>query len=116
MSNRAIRPGLSCVHPEDLPRAKAAVEAAIAEKKEYRCEYRVVWPDGTIRWVVARGESIYDEDGQCVRVMGVLVDVTARKLAEEEIRRLKERLEAENVYLRSGGLRRASLWESGRAE
>ena len=89
-----------CVHPEDLPRAKAAVEAAMAEKKEYRCEYRVVWPDGTIRWVVARGESIYDKDGQCVRVMGVLVDVTARKLAEEEIHRLKERLEAENVYLR----------------
>src|SRR5215475_8136664 len=90
-----------CVHPEDLPRAKAAVEAAMTEKKEYRSEYRVVWPDGTIRWVVARGESIYGEDGQCIRLMGVLVDVTERKLAEEEIHRLKERLEAENVYLRA---------------
>jgi transcriptional regulator with GAF, ATPase, and Fis domain len=89
------------VHPEDLPRAKAAVEAAITEKKEYRSEYRVVWPDGTIRWVVARGESIYGEDGQCVRLMGVLVDFTERKLVEEEIHRLKERLEAENVYLRA---------------
>ncbi len=89
-----------CLHPEDLPRAEAAVEAAITEKKEYRCEYRVVWPDGTIRWVVTRGEPIYDQDGQCTRVMGVLVDVTERKLAEEEIHRLKERLEAENVYLR----------------
>jgi PAS domain S-box-containing protein len=91
----------NCVHPEDLPRAQAAVEAAVAEKKEYRFEYRVIWPDGTIRWVVARGEPIYDQQGQCIRVMGVLVDVTERKLAEEEIRRLKERLEAENVYLRS---------------
>jgi len=90
-----------CVHPEDLPQAKAAVEAAMTEKKEYRHQYRVVWPDGTIRWVVARGESIYDEDGQCIRLMGVLVDVTQRKLAEEEIHRLKERLEAENVYLRA---------------
>jgi formate hydrogenlyase transcriptional activator len=60
----------------------------------------VIWPDGTIRWVVARGEPIFDEDGQCVRVMGVLGDVTERRLAEEEIHRLKERLEAENVYLR----------------
>src|SRR5262249_36348473 len=77
-----------CVHPEDLPHVKAAVEAAIAQKKEYRCQYRVVWPDGTIRWVVARGESIYDENGRCVRVMGVLVDITERKLAEEEIHRL----------------------------
>jgi formate hydrogenlyase transcriptional activator len=89
-----------CLHPDDLPGAKAAVEAAMKEKKEYRCEYRVVWPDGSIRWAVARGEPIYDEDGECVRVMGVLVDVTERKRAEEEIRRLKERLEAENVYLR----------------
>jgi PAS domain S-box-containing protein len=90
----------NCLHPDDLPRAKAAVEAAMTEKKEYRCEYRVVWPDGTIRWVVARGEPIYNEDGVCVRVMGVLVDVTERKRAEEEIGRLQERLEAENVYLR----------------
>jgi PAS domain S-box-containing protein len=90
----------NCVHPEDLPHAKAAVEAAVAEKKEYRFEYRVIWPDGTIRWVEARGEPIFDQDGQCVRLMGVLADVTERKLAEEEIRRLKERLEAENVYLR----------------
>jgi formate hydrogenlyase transcriptional activator len=90
----------NCVHPEDLPHAKAAVEAAVAEKREYRFEYRVIWPDGTIRWVVARGEPIFDEDGQCVRVMGVLGDVTERRLAEEEIHRLKERLEAENVYLR----------------
>jgi transcriptional regulator with GAF, ATPase, and Fis domain len=89
-----------CLHPDDLSRAKVAVEAAMAEKKEYRCEYRVVWPDGTIRWAVARGEPIYDEAGECVRVMGVLVDVTERKRAEEEISHLKERLEAENVYLR----------------
>src|SRR6266481_1066255 len=91
-----------CVHPDDLPRAKAAAEAAMTEKKEYRCEYRVVWPDdGTVRWVVARGEPIYDENGQCVRLMGIVVDVTERKHAEEEIHRLKERLEAENVYLRT---------------
>ncbi|HSE85637.1 MAG TPA: PAS domain S-box protein, partial [Candidatus Binatia bacterium] len=90
----------NCVHPEDLPHAESAVEAAITEKKEYRFEYRVIWPDGTVRWVVARGEPVYDQNGQCIRVRGVLVDVTERKLAEEEIRRLKERLEAENIYLR----------------
>ena len=57
----SYRAWAKCVHPEDLPQAKAAVEAAMTEKKEYRHQYRVVWPDGTIRWVVARGESIYDE-------------------------------------------------------
>jgi formate hydrogenlyase transcriptional activator len=97
----SYRAWANCVHPEDLTRARLAVEAAIRDKKEYRCEYRVVWPDGTIRWLVARGEPIYDDAGECVRVMGVLVDITERKQAEEEIRRLKERLEAENVYLRT---------------
>jgi formate hydrogenlyase transcriptional activator len=97
----SYRAWAKCVHPEDLPRARSAVETAIRDKKDYRCEYRVVWPDGTIRWVVARGESVYDAAGECVRVMGVLVDVTERKQAEEEIYRLKERLEAENVYLRT---------------
>jgi formate hydrogenlyase transcriptional activator len=90
-----------CVHPDDLPRAEAAMKRAIAERKEYRSEYRTVRADGTIRWLEARGEPIYDDSGQCVRVMGVLVDVTERKHAEEEIHRLKERLEAENVYLRT---------------
>jgi len=89
------------VHPDDLPRAEAAMKRAIAERKEYRSEYRTVRADGTIRWLEARGEPIYDDSGQCVRVMGVLVDVTERKHAEEEIHRLKERLEAENVYLRT---------------
>ena len=96
----SYRAWAKCVHPDDLPSARAAAESAITEKKEYRCEYRVILPDGTVRWVEARGEPIYDQEGECVRLVGVLVDVTERKLAEEEIRRLKERLEAENVYLR----------------
>jgi PAS domain S-box-containing protein len=91
----------NCVHPDDLPRAEAAVMGSITERKLYRCEHRVVWPDGMIRWVVSRGEPIYNQAGECVRLMGVVVDVTERKQAEEEIRRLKERLEAENIYLRS---------------
>jgi transcriptional regulator with GAF, ATPase, and Fis domain len=97
----SYRAWAKCVHPDDLPSARAAAESAITEKKEYRCEYRVILADGTVRWVEARGEPIYDQEGECVRLVGVLVDVTERKLAEEEIRRLKERLEAENVYLRT---------------
>ncbi len=95
------------VHSDDHARVRAALAEAVTEKKEYRCEYRVVWPDGTIRWVESRGEPIYDEEGECVRLMGLLVDITEHKRSEDELKRalaeverLKERLEAENVYLR----------------
>jgi PAS domain S-box-containing protein len=96
------------VHPEDYPNAKESMEAAIAERKQYRCEYRVLRPDGSIRWVAAWGEPLFNQDGECVRVMGLVADITDRKRAEEslhtalvELEHLKERVEAENIYLRT---------------
>jgi PAS domain S-box-containing protein len=84
----------SRLHPDDLPRADAAMKAAIAERKEYRCEYRVVWPDGSLRWAEAWAEPIYDESGRCVRVMGLIVDITDRKRAEEALQASEERYRA----------------------
>jgi PAS domain S-box-containing protein len=81
----------SRVHPDDLSRANAAMEEAIAERKEYRCEYRVIRPDGTRRWVEARAEPIYDERGRCARVMGLIVDVTERKQAEAALQASEKR-------------------------
>jgi formate hydrogenlyase transcriptional activator len=104
----SYRTWIERVHPDDRARVRAAVEAAMAENKEYRCEYRVVWSNGSVRWVEARGEPSYDEKGECARLMGLLVDITERKRSEEELKRalaeverLKERLEAENIYLRT---------------
>ena len=73
------------VHPDDVPTARAAMERAIAEGTHYRCEYRVVLPDDRIRWVVSRGEPIYNDRRQCVRVMGTIVDITERKRAESRL-------------------------------
>src|SRR5262245_55368512 len=52
------------VRPDDLPVAMGAIRKAIEEKAEYRCEYRITWPDGSVRWVGERGKPVYDEDGQ----------------------------------------------------
>jgi PAS domain S-box-containing protein len=71
------------VCPSDLPHAEAEMRTAIAEKKAYRCSYRIALPDGRVAWVEASGQPMYDETGQCFRVMGLLVDVTERKQAEE---------------------------------
>jgi len=81
----------SLVHPDDLPRADAAMREAIAQRKEYRCEYRVVPADGGLRWAEARAEPIYDESGRCIRVMGLIVDITERKQAQAALQASEER-------------------------
>jgi PAS domain S-box-containing protein len=79
------------IHPDDLPVAMAALGRAIEEKVEYQCEYRIIWPDGTERWVEGRGIPVHDEAGQYVKIGGLIVDITERKRAEEALRESEER-------------------------
>jgi PAS domain S-box-containing protein len=76
---------LSHIHPEDRERAKATFERAKAEHTLYRCEYRVVRADGQVIWVEPRGRFFYDGSRRAVRAVGVLFEITARKLAEERL-------------------------------
>ncbi len=82
---------LQHILPEDRP---IALEAhAHAEKTgEMSFEARVRWPDGSIHWINARGRVHYDSKGGPVRVIGVVGDITERKRAEEDIKKLNEEL------------------------
>src|SRR5262245_37569825 len=70
------------VHPDDLPVANEEMRKAIEEKRDFRYEYRIIWPDGSVRWVEGHGKPVYDEDGQCLKVSGLIVDITETKRAE----------------------------------
>ncbi|MFB2897448.1 AAA family ATPase [Aerosakkonemataceae cyanobacterium BLCC-F50] len=70
------------VHPEDIERVEQAVAVALATHTDFAAEYRVVYPDGSVRWLVGRGRGIYNEAGQPVRMLGVILDISDRKLAE----------------------------------
>lgn len=76
----------SRVHPEDLPGINAEVERCIAAREPFAREFRVVWPDGSVHWIAGRGEFAFGPDGQALRMRGVVVDITARKQAEEKLR------------------------------
>jgi PAS domain S-box-containing protein len=80
------------VHPDDLPLATERMSRAIEEKGEYRCEYRIIWSDGSVRWVEGLGKPVYDECGQCLKVSGLIVDISERKEAEEALRESEEAL------------------------
>lgn len=73
------------VHPADRDRVIRTVMAALRKKRDYHCEYRVVWPDGSIRWIVDRGRTFYDENGQLTSLAGINLDITDRKRAEEVV-------------------------------
>jgi len=85
---------LDAVHPEDRELTHAAVARSIQEKIPYDVEYRILWPDGTVRWIAARGRAFFDaETGEPLRMVGVVLDITGRKRAEEEIARLNRELQ-----------------------
>jgi PAS domain-containing protein len=54
-------------------------------------EWRVVWPDGSVHWLAGRWRVVKNAEGKPVRMMGVNIDVTARKHMEEELRKSEER-------------------------
>ena len=77
---------LAMVHPEDAAVVSQATEAAIASGTSLDIELRVKWPDDSIHWVAAKGQGDYDANGQIIRMLGVTMDITERKQAEQKIR------------------------------
>ncbi|MBH8578203.1 GAF domain-containing protein [Nostocaceae cyanobacterium CENA369] len=82
---------LNSVHPDDLAQTEIALQQAMLQRIEYHQEYRTLWTDGSIRWTEARGQFIYNAQGQPTHMIGVLIDITERKQAEQERERLLER-------------------------
>lgn len=72
------------VHPEDLPRVRAALRDALDAAGSVDVEFRVVWPDASVHWVYARGQGAFDEGGQVVRLLGTNVDVTQQRHGAQE--------------------------------
>jgi PAS domain S-box-containing protein len=82
------------VHPEDLGQAEALRNQAFADRrKEDNAEYRIVLPTGEVRWIERRGSISYCEHGRPERVVGVNIDITERKGAEQYQRALNAELD-----------------------
>jgi two-component system, LuxR family, sensor kinase FixL len=82
---------ISRVHPEDRAARAWAIKRAIETQGEYSMEYRVLLPDGKLRWIGARGHCIHVGDPKGRRLLGVSMDVTAQKLAQEALRESEAR-------------------------
>ena len=83
------------LHPDDAGHTLAALADALDPQRRalYDVEYRTIGRDGVQRWVAAKGRGVFDETGRCVRMLGTVIDITARKRIEEQLRELNETLE-----------------------
>lgn len=83
----------SRVHPEDLSLVEAALREARERGGAYQCEYRVVWPDGSVRWTQARGRYLLGAGRAARRMHGIMHDITESRLVAEALSRLNAELE-----------------------
>jgi PAS domain S-box-containing protein len=79
------------VHRDDRARVESEIQRSMRERVDYVVEFRVVWPDTSIRWMSARGRYEYDPDGACRRMIGVMADITTFKQAELALREADQR-------------------------
>ena len=84
---------LQAVHPEDRQFVDAQVRAALEQTHPYSIDHRIVRPDGSVRYVHEQAEVFCNEEGQPVKMLGTVQDITERKQAEEELRRSNTDLE-----------------------
>jgi signal transduction histidine kinase len=92
---------LAVLHPPDREGIRAAVATARAGGAPFRHEFRVVHPDGGVHWLMAHGDFVRDASGTPVRMLGVVKDIDARKVREQQLLHVQQ---LESVRLLAGGV------------
>jgi PAS domain S-box-containing protein len=84
---------LAHIHPADREIADTCHQAGMSAGGDHDVEFRVIWPDGSLHWLWSKGRVHCDDDGRPVRVAGIVLDVTARRVAADALQRSEERLQ-----------------------
>ena len=87
------------IHPDDRDHVLGTISQSVQEKQPHYLTYRIVRPDGTVRWLEARGRLFVDEHGQPLRLVGVCMDVTDKRAHEERWRQVQRRQEEAEAAL-----------------
>jgi two-component system, sensor histidine kinase and response regulator len=80
------------MHPDDREPSARTFFESVARREPYENEHRIIDRQGQVKWILARGRAILDEDGGIRFIEGLNIDITKQKRAEEELRRANERL------------------------
>lgn len=102
----ALEKSFQLIHPDDREYANEMFRASVEDGKPYQIEKRIIRPDGEVRLVFAGGEMVRDSAGKPAKLVGILLDITESRQAEQQFREYSERLE-EMVGERTKELRKA---------
>jgi len=89
---------LERIHPDDREQAREAARQAVYEKRDYKLEFRILLPDGTIKHIESTAHPKFSASGELVEVVSTIIDVTERKRAREEHQRLRQ-LESDLAHM-----------------
>jgi PAS domain S-box-containing protein len=92
---------LEAVHPEDRDMVQQVINHTIQSHEAFRFHYRVVRPEGAVRWLQARGQLELDPAGRPVRIYGTGQDITELKQAEDDLEKSRQQLRALSAHLQS---------------
>lgn len=90
--NNSVRSYASVIHPDDQSRLELDVNSAIAEKRNWLLQYRVLHKDGTTRWVEERGQAEYAGNGEVICLDGFILDITEEKSLKQQLLKLTSQL------------------------
>ncbi|MBW4520270.1 MAG: PAS domain S-box protein [Scytolyngbya sp. HA4215-MV1] len=82
---------LACIHPEDARLIQRLIIQNLQEQKNIEFEYRVLYPNGEIHWRLSKGQYIYNEAGEAIRAVGIIVDIDELKRSEAALRQSEAR-------------------------
>ncbi|HLE00963.1 MAG TPA: ATP-binding protein [Bdellovibrionota bacterium] len=91
------------LHPDDRDRVSHLIDSAVREHRYYEAEYRSIWPDQSVHWLLTRGHAYYDEAGKPNRMAGTMVDISPRKELEQQkdvlVSKLEEAITSRDEFL-----------------
>lgn len=103
------------IHPDDIERVRAEIDDTLHRTKQFHSQYRLLRADGEVRWVVAQGLCVDDENGVCVRFPGASYDVTERVLSAQRLQESEARATADakrvGLALAAGAIVGTWFWD-----
>ncbi len=90
---------LKLVHPEDREKVINATQRAMQYGEDFKVELRTIWPDRSIHWVYSLGRLFYDVQGKPKEMIGIAIDITPSKVAEQELQETLKQLKRSNAEL-----------------